>query len=225
MGDRREPDQLARPEIAPRHRGVRPVFLLMLALALAVVVLVTIQVRGEAREARPGRVPVDWFAANKAHCNAVEVHNLLALTPPPHDIAGAAQGAACLAIAGNVAAARELIQRLPASQAGSLRSYAANYVFQAAHPVADAGDDESAGPIMELVVEFIPDQYMALYHAGMARAITGDDERARTYLTRFLELYRQPDGWNQNARRALEALDRPRAQRTVKQGSEGSIIY
>jgi spore coat polysaccharide biosynthesis protein SpsF (cytidylyltransferase family) len=59
----------------------------------------------------------------------------------------------------------------------------------------------------------------------MAAAIAGNDARARQHLTRFLALYRSPDTFTQNARRALEALDRPRAQRTVSQGSDGSIMY
>jgi hypothetical protein len=66
---------------------------------------------------------------------------------------------------------------------------------------------------------------MALYHAGMAAAIAGDDARARLHLTRFLALYHPLDGYNQSARRALRALDRPRAARAVNRGSEGSIVY
>ena len=50
-----------------------------------------------------------------------------------------------------------------------LRWHAAGVVFNVGHPVADAGDDLAAGPIMELVVEFWPNHYMALYHAGAAR--------------------------------------------------------
>lgn len=41
---------------------------------------------------------------------------------------------------------------------------AAGIVFRIGHPVADAGDDESAGPIMNLVVKYQPWNYMALYH-------------------------------------------------------------
>ena len=139
----------------------------------------------------------------------------------PTGTAGTGQAAACLAIAGRVEAAREVILGLPAP----LRDDAVNYVFTVAHPVADAGDDESAGPIMEMVVEFQPDQYMALYHAGIAEAARGDDDKARRHLTRFLTIYQARDGWTHNARTALASLDRPQAQRTVKRGSEGSIVY
>lgn len=214
--------RLDKPEVIARHRGVRPVFLLTLALALSVAVLVA------TRASRTGDAPArgaaprgDWFSASKAHCNAVEVTTFLASHDPGRGAAGAAQRAACLAIAGKIDAARRVIVALRPSE----RDTAVNYVFVVAHPVADAGDDASAGPIMELVVEFQPDQYMALYHAGMAAAIAGDDDRARDHLVRFLEIYRSPDGWNQSATKALEALTRPRAQRTVKRGSEGSIVY
>jgi hypothetical protein len=213
--------RLDKPEVTARHRGVRPVFLLTLALALSLAVLVATRAQ-RSDHARPGAASRgDWFSANKAHCNAVEVTTFLASHDPGRRADGAAQRAACLAIAGKVDAARRVIIALTPRE----RDTAVNYVFLAAHPVADAGDDASAGPIMELVVEFQPDQYMALYHAGMAAAIAGDDDRARRHLIRFLEIYRAPDGWNQNATKALEALVRPKAQRTVKQGSEGSIVY
>lgn len=213
--------RLEKPEVTAHHRGVRPVFLLTLALALAVAVLVATRVRRSDDAAAGAGRPGDWFSANKAHCNAVEVTTFLASHGPARGTDGAAQRAACLAIAGKVDAARQVIVALAPPE----RNPAVDYVFLAAHPVADAGDDASAGPIMELVVEFQPDQYMALYHAGMAAAIAGDDDRARRHLIRFLEIYRSPDGWNQNATKALEALIRPRAQRTVKQGREGSIVY
>lgn len=47
---------------------------------------------------------------------------------------------------------------------------------------------------------------------------------ARAYLTHFLEVYRQPDQWTEMAKRALAALDRPRAQRKVTLGQEGNIL-
>jgi hypothetical protein len=215
--------RLEKPEVTARHRGVRPVFLLTLALALALAVLVATRAQRSDRAlvAAAAAQPGDWFAANKAHCNAVEVTTFLASHDPGRGAAGATQRATCLAIAGKIEPARAVIVALSPAE----RNAAVSAMFLAAHPVADAGDDASAGPIMELVVEFQPDQYMALYHAGMAAAIAGDDDRARRHLVRFLEIYRSPDGWNQNATRALESLLRPKAQRTVKQGSEGSIVY
>ena len=84
--------------------------------------------------------------------------------------------------------ARAVIERLPARD----RSYAAAIVFGVGHPVADAGDDKSAGPIMELVIEFQPDNYMALYHAGMSEYVLGQPDPAAKHLRRFLELYTAP---------------------------------
>jgi hypothetical protein len=213
--------RLEKPEVSARHRGVRPVFLLSLALALSLAVLVATRAQLASRMPATATERGDWFLVNKGHCNPVEVTTFLATHDPGPGAEGAAQRAACLAIAGKVDAARAVI----VAQGRSERDIAVNYVFLAAHPVADAGDDASAGPIMELVVEFQPDQYMALYHAGMAAAIAGEDDRARRHLIRFLEVYRSPDGWNQNATRALAALVRPKAQRTVGHGGEGSIIY
>jgi hypothetical protein len=188
---------------------------------LSIAVLVATRAR-RGDEGPPGIVQrADWFTMNKAHCNAVEVTTFLASHPPGRGADRAAQRAACLAIAGKVDAARQVVLALSPVE----RNAAVTYVFLAAHPVADAGDDASAGPIMELVVELQPDQYMALYHAGMAAAIAGDDDRARRHLVRFLEIYRSPDGWAQNAKKALASLDRPKAQRTVKRGGEGSTVY
>jgi hypothetical protein len=218
--------RLDRPEVIARHRGVRPVFLLTLALALSLAVLAaTRSRRPEPDRGRPaiayGAVPHDWLAANRAHCNAVEVATFLASHDPGHDVRGAGQRAACLALAGKIDAARRVIAAVDPGDRDSV----VNQVFFVGHPVADAGDDASAGPIMELVVEFQPDQFMALYHAGMAAAVAGDDERARRHLTRFLAIYRARDGWSQNALAALAALDHPQPQRVVKQGGEGTIVY
>jgi hypothetical protein len=61
---------------------------------------------------------------------------------------------------------------------------------------------------MALVVEFSPDNYMALYHAGASEFILGQPELARRHLTRFLDLYKQNDGWYRNALDMLGRLDR-----------------
>ena len=72
--------------------------------------------------------------------------------------------------------------------------------------MADAGDDLSAGPIMELVVEFWPNHYMALYHAGMSRHALGQPDLARPHLESFLEHYEANDGWRRNAIRVLREI-------------------
>lgn len=141
-----------------------------------------------------------WFSRIKPYCNAVEVEVRQQLDAPPPSTDGAAYAAACFALAGKVDRAREVIQQLPL---GDARSDAAGVVFYVGHPVADAGDDASAGPIMRLVVEFQPDNYMALYHAGMSEYALGQQSVARDHLLRFLTLYRQEDGWRASARTVL----------------------
>jgi hypothetical protein len=78
-------------------------------------------------------------------------------------------------------------------------------VFDIGHPAADAGDELAAGPLMELVVEFWPNHYMALYHAGAAAFERAELEKAEGYLTRFLAEYDVEDGWRSSA---LGMLDR-----------------
>jgi hypothetical protein len=80
-----------------------------------------------------------------------------------------------------------------------------------AHPVADAGDDRSAGPIMELVVDYWPNHYMALYHAGMAEYMLGQRDLARHSLQEFLKYYHESDGFTSNARTVLSRLSEAEA--------------
>jgi len=89
------------------------------------------------------------------------------------------------------------------------RNQAVNIVFEVGHPVADAGDDRSAGPIMELVVDYWPSHYMALYHAGMAEYMLGQRELAKHNLSAFLRFYSEKDGWRTNAIDVLERLNSP----------------
>jgi len=171
--------------------------------------------------ARPGAAPVvrggeppapaavfrgaagEWFAQVKPFCNAVEVEVRQQQMPAPKTVEGAGYSAACYALAGKIDRAREVIDRLD----GGDRSTAAGIVFAIGHPVADAGDDQSAGPIMRLVVSYQPQNYMALYHAGMSEYILGQMDFAKTHLTQFLDLYHSDDGWRSNALDVLHRLD------------------
>ena len=144
----------------------------------------------------------EWFRAMKPFCNPVEVDTRIRFAPPPAGGEGAAYGAGCLALAGKIERARSMLLELPPGA----RQSAANIVFELAHPVADAGDDRAAGPIMELVVEFAPGNSMALYHAGASGYALGHAASARRNLTRFLEIYQQADGWTSNARQMLGRL-------------------
>jgi tetratricopeptide (TPR) repeat protein len=144
----------------------------------------------------------EWFAQVKPFCNAVEVEVRQQQLPPPGGVEGAGYSAACYALAGKIERARTVIDALSAGE----RAQAASIVFNIGHPVADAGDDQSAGPIMRLVVSYQPDNYMALYHAGMSEYILGQMDFARTHLGKFLELYHDPDGYRNNAVEVLQRL-------------------
>jgi hypothetical protein len=145
----------------------------------------------------------EWFAQVKPFCNADEDEVRQQQLPAPAGVDGAGYSAACYALAGKIDRARQVIDALD----GSDRSRAAGIVFEVGHPVADAGDDQSAGPIMRLVVSYQPDNYMALYHAGISEYGLGQLDYARTHLKQFLELYRQEDGWRSNALTVLRRLD------------------
>jgi serine/threonine protein kinase len=143
-----------------------------------------------------------WFAAAKPSCNPVEVAQVMARRPPPGGWDGTGFGAGCWALAGRIDEARTLLGQVP----GQDRWRAAGIVFDIAHPVADAGDDIAAAPIMNLVLESWPNHFQALYHAGISDYALGHAERARTHLTEFLRLYKEDDGFTRNARDALARL-------------------
>ena len=145
-----------------------------------------------------------WFRRVRPYCNAVEVSVVQRDMPAPATTEGQGYRAACDALAGRIDDARRVIDALPADQ----RASAVSIVFGVGHPVADAGDDRAAGPIMELVVDYLPDHYMALYHAGMAEYMLGQHALAKRNLDAFLRTYTQQDGWRSNA---LEVLARLRA--------------
>jgi hypothetical protein len=149
-----------------------------------------------------GNTGAQWFQQIKPFCNSVEVETASARRPAPAGTEGSGYAAACFALAGKIDAARERLRSVPAGE----RYRAAGIVFEIAHPVADAGDDRSAGPIMALVVEFWPNHYMALYHAGASEAALGSTAAAREHLARFLELYHENDGWRSNAIATLKRL-------------------
>ncbi len=154
--------------------------------------------------AAPSTSPArSWFGRLKSRCNALEVAVAIKRDPPPRGRDGVGYAAACHALAGKIDAARSLILGLPAGD----RAHAAGIVFGIGHPIADQGDDESAGPIMELVIEFQPDNFMALYHAGMSEFILGQHEKAGVNMRRFLEIYHRDDGWRRNAEKVLRRLD------------------
>ena len=190
---------------------VRGRFLAMAAAALSITAL-SFARRPAPAAALPMRVSVDvsaaatapiWFSRAKPFCNPVEVAQLMARLHPPDGWEGAGYAAGCWALAGHIADARTTLGAVPEKD----RPRAAGIVFDIAHPVADAGDDTAAGPIMNLVLESWPDHYQALYHAGMSDFALGNPDRARKHLTGFLRLYKEEDFFTRNARAALAKLD------------------
>ena len=149
-----------------------------------------------------GQTAEEWFRRARPYCNAVEVRVLQRQTAPPATTAGAGYYAACFALAGQIDDARRIIDGLTPNE----RYRAAGIVFDVGHPVADAGDDRSAAPIMELVIDYWPNHYMALYHAGMAEYMLGQRDLATKNLTAFLRLYHENDGWRANGITVLERL-------------------
>ena len=143
-----------------------------------------------------------WFDTVRPHCNPVEVATVLRNNPPPADAAGQGYGASCWALAGRIEQAGALIDALPVGE----RVVAAGIVFEVGHPVADAGDNVASEPMMDLVLRYQPENFQALYHAGMSAHDLGKADKAREQLSRFLELYQADDFFTQNARKALEEL-------------------
>lgn len=144
-----------------------------------------------------------WYQQIKPHCNSVEVMTAMKKFPPLKTADGVGFAAGCYGLAGKIEQADQLIQTLPNSQ----QFRAAGIVFAIGHPVADAGDDESAGPIMELVIKYQPQNFMAVYHAGMSEYVLGDHEQAKINLQKFLTLYQREDGWRRNAIEVLNRID------------------
>jgi hypothetical protein len=158
----------------------------------------------------------EWFRKAKPYCNPVEVAVVTRNTPAPSGMEGQGYRAACLALAGKIDDARTVIDALPKAD----RFRAAGIVFEVGHPVADAGDDRSAGPIMELVIDYWPNHYMALYHAGMSEYMLGQYPLAQRNLEQFLKHYKENDGWTSNAREVLGRLKDPKAAKDLRRPRE-----
>ncbi len=163
----------------------------------------TIQVAPPVPPAPPsGSAAEQWFAAMKQYCNPVEVDVRTRYSPPPTTSEGAGYSAACLALAGKIEHARTIIEEMSSGDRGA----AANVLFNVAHPVADAGDDRASGPMMELVLDYWPNNYMALYHAGMSEYSLGQTALAEKHLRGFLAMYSENDGFTGAARSALAKI-------------------
>jgi len=163
-----------------------------------------------------------WFRANRVHCNSVEAGAILRDTPPPAGTHGAAFAIACLALAGDLTRARAMVEALPAQQRGD----GVRPTFELVHALADKRDDDHGiTEAMRFVVEYAPDNDLALYHVGLSEFLTAD-LRAHDRLTRFLELHRTDDGFAGAARAMLVDLAKPSHGCTVLAvDPEGTTIH
>ena len=144
-----------------------------------------------------------WYQQIKPHCNSLEVVTAMRNTPYPFTLDGVGYAAACYALAGRLDLADREIKKLPKNFQGN----AAMVLFKIGHPIADAGDDRSAGAIMDLVVRYLPKNYMALYHAGMSAYVLDDYGKAQAHLKDFLRIYQRQDGWTNKAKNALSRME------------------
>jgi hypothetical protein len=156
------------------------------------------------RPAPAGTAAQRWFASIKPYCNSVEVEIRTQTSPPPAGGEGGGYLAACYGLAGKIGQAKRVFEALDAG----VRATAANIVFEVAHPIADAGDDRSSGPMMQLVIAHWPSNYMAMYHAGMSEYALGQFPVAEKHLRSFLQMYTADDGYTVNAKRAVDAIER-----------------
>jgi hypothetical protein len=183
-----------KPQVQPPVPRLRPIF----AIALVATAAFALGVIAWDAWFRPRQVrAVDPDAAVLRGCTSLEVEQTVR-TAAMSDI----ERATCLAVAGKIDRARDVLRAMNEA----MRAQAISEVFNVAHPIADRGDDQSAGPIMALVVEFWPDNYMAVFHAGMAAFALGRDDAARLQLDRFLAMYQLHDVWRARAERALAAM-------------------
>jgi hypothetical protein len=180
------------PQVEPPVDRLRIGFVVALLLAIGAAVVVLL-VRIETSSAGTSW----WESTGRLHCTPLEAESFL------HDTSvDDADRATCYAIAGKIDRARQVLRSMPESD----RVSALTNIFSIADPIADNGDDLSAGPIMLLVVELQPDHYMAAFHAGMAEFALGHDDVARVQLDKFLTLYQAHDMWRQRAETALQQI-------------------
>jgi serine/threonine protein kinase len=144
-----------------------------------------------------------WFNTIKPRCNSVEVTTTMAQTTYLKTPEGIGYAASCYALAGKIELADKVIQELPPE----LRENAAEIVFNIGHPIADAGDDLSAGNIMDLVLKYWTDNYMALYHAGMSAYVLGEYSKAEKHLQEFMLIYQANDIWTNQAKLTLNRIE------------------
>jgi len=148
--------------------------------------------------------PAAWFEAIRPRCTPAEVTLATDLNRPPPGVEGTGYKAACFALARSIPTARALLLSLPEE---TDRIRAASLVYDVGKQLAAKGYHEAAGPLMELVLEFWPNHYLALYEAGTARFAAGDFDGAQAFLGRFLDVYYGRDDLVADASRMMGDMD------------------
>jgi serine/threonine protein kinase len=146
---------------------------------------------------------IQWFEDIKPRCNAKEVETAMNTTTRYADWEGNAYAATCYALGGKIDEASELITPFKPEE----RTKAVNIIFELGQTVADAGDDKSVGSVMELVLIHAPRNHMAMYQAGISAYALGDLPLAKQRLTKFLKIYKNQDGWTNEARIVLKKIE------------------
>ncbi len=143
-----------------------------------------------------------WLERVKSRCNNLQALQVIERESPP----SAGDGATCLALAGRYTEAQRFIDAYPPET----RIAAARQVFEFAHPMAENGQETAAAPMLELVLRYEPDNFRALYRAGLAHYWNGETPIAKERLERFLNLYSvgHDDGFRVKARQVLERIAR-----------------
>ncbi len=183
------------PSVEKPRPAVRPGVVIALVATMGLCIAIPFAVR-PSTEDLVAPVP-DAFAELRAHCTPLDANLYIARAT-----LSVVERATCLALAGKIDSARSVLHAMTAAE----RTTAISTIFTLAHPIADAGDDRSAGPMMALVVEIWPQNYMAMFHAGMAQYALGHDVMANNYLRRFLAMYAPRDVWRQRAVDALAGI-------------------
>lgn len=144
-----------------------------------------------------------WFQEIKSRCNAIEVMSAMRRTKHSSTVQGVGYAASCYALAGKLNLADRKIKELEPN----LRPKAAEVLFSVALPIANNEENISVGKIMELVLRYLPDNALALYHAGMSAYIWDEHPKAEKHLRKFLRLYRDNDGREIEVKAVLERIE------------------
>ena len=153
-------------------------------------------------ESGSSALPADWFESIKARCTPSEARIITDVRPPPPSHEGTAYKATCFALADDIPMARALILGLPVES----HTVAAGILFDVTGATYDPLVTAAAGPLLELVLEFWPNHYLALFYAGSVRYAGGDFSGAAPLLERFLESHGHDDGWSNDARGMLDSI-------------------